>query len=523
LVKSVGDFLRDKRFKKFRLIGAVSGEGRSLDGMRVVDLFKPDKTVDLHGNLVFLSNAVGETPGPALIRGLAEAGAAALLLVAGDESLLRRYGEIADEYGLPLITADSNPFNGSFIADFVSFLWDISPGASNFLSYTDISVELIDSPNIMALMSRLEDYLGIPSAYRDMALNRTLTASKDRNFTEMVKTYPLRELQRIFYYRWIVNEGMRAGCLLFSEEVKPEQLSIINAALLGLRIHLKKGNQERLARKKLSSNFFTAILEERIEDYAVFMEKLRSAGLHRDSDCLAVAVELRGEMVLDYDDFKFMMGIESIEKRISSLFENVFVMTYKDAILCIIMPAGGQQKERIMERVLHAVRLAVDEMGRMGWPECHIGCGGIKNSLASLGDSASEAMKAAQYSKINEIIGSPIFWEELDSYQIISTIAACPEAKRLHHRVLGRVLRHDREHNGELTDTLVSLERNNWNVRLTAKEMSFHPNTIKYRLHKISELLDGDVDEYRFKFDLSMALRLNAIYRFDKSILMEGD
>ena len=74
-----------------------------------------------------------------------------------------------------------------------------------------------------------------------------------------------------------------------------------------------------------------------------------------------------------------------------------------------------------------------------------------------------------------------------------------------------------------MTDTLVSLERNNWNVRLTAKEMSFHPNTIKYRLHKITELLDGDVDEYRFKFDLSMALRLHAIYRVDESTLMEGD
>lgn len=501
----------------------MSGNMRYLSGLSVIDAFAPDKAAELRGRLVFICGALRETLSSAVFSRLTDAGAAALLLAGNGESVPAAYGKIADRYGLPLITVNHDPFSSGFISDFASFLWGIPNADLNILQNTDISAELIDSPNVMTLMERLEDYLGIPSAYRDILLNRTMTASRDKNFTEMVKTYPLRELQRIFDYQWVVAEGVRVGCLLFSRTVKHEYSGVLNSALLGLRIHLKKGNQQRIARKKILSDFFSAVIEEGVQDTAVFMEKLKSAGIRRDSDCLAVAIKAKESILMDYNDFKFMMGIEAIERRISSLFENAFVMLCKDTIMCVIMPAGGQRREYIMERVLSAVSLAVHEMRGMYWPECHIGCGGMKNSLASLGDSVSEAMRAVQYSQIYEIEEGPVFWDDLDSYQIISTVALYPEAKKLYSRVLGSLLRYDKEHNGELMYTLISLERNNWNVRLTAKEMSFHPNTIKYRLRKISELLDGDMAEPRFKFDLSMGLRLHSIYKFNRDIQTEGE
>lgn len=518
----VADFLSDERFKKFRLIAGGAYEDRQITGISVVAPSNQESITTQVGHIAIVEYTETEGAFTAIIRELAAAGASACLVSSEIENRLKYCRAICDECGLPLIVAEEDLFKGVFLADFASFLWGIRRTESAF-TYSDVSVELIDSENIMVLMQRLDGYINIPCAYRDVILNRTITASADGDFVEMVKTYPLRELQRIFYYQWVVSDGVCVGCLFLKEKIKLEWQSAINAALVGLRIHVKKSNHERITRKKTLDKFFKSLLQTKATDHAIFIERLYSAGIHKDSNCLVVAIKPDGEILPNYEDFRSIVCMKTIEKKISSLFENVFVMAYSEIVVCILMLAAGQQENKILERVRHAMSLVRDEMVEIGMVNYFIGCGTVKESLALLHDSAFEALRAVQYCDINDIGKSPVFWGDLDSFQIISIMATLPEARSFHRRILGSIIDHDKRHNGELISTLIKLEKNNWNIRITANDMSFHPNTIKYRLKKICELLSGDIEDSKFKFDLLVALRLHALYSIDVNIIAEED
>lgn len=59
-----------------------------------------------------------------------------------------------------------------------------------------------------------------------------------------------------------------------------------------------------------------------------------------------------------------------------------------------------------------------------------------------------------------------------------------------------------------LLDTLLQIESNDWNLKITAEKMFVHYNTIKYRYKNIEELLNMDLSKQHNKFKLTMAIVL---------------
>ena len=60
----------------------------------------------------------------------------------------------------------------------------------------------------------------------------------------------------------------------------------------------------------------------------------------------------------------------------------------------------------------------------------------------------------------------------------------------------------------EFWKTLKALLMNNGNVKGTAEQLYIHRSTIIYRLNKIEELLDKDLNDADVRFDLMMAMKL---------------
>ena len=72
---------------------------------------------------------------------------------------------------------------------------------------------------------------------------------------------------------------------------------------------------------------------------------------------------------------------------------------------------------------------------------------------------------------------------------------------------LGEIESYDVEHAAELVHTLGEWLRDPRSLRATADRLHIHPNTLKYRLHRITELTGRDIHDPEERFNLELACR----------------
>jgi len=87
-----------------------------------------------------------------------------------------------------------------------------------------------------------------------------------------------------------------------------------------------------------------------------------------------------------------------------------------------------------------------------------------------------------------------IFFSELG---LMRLLALCPkkELKAYRMETLGPILEYDEENQGSLEDTLFEYLLSNGNQAEAAKRLFIHPNTLRYRLAKISDMLGVNLDD----------------------------
>jgi DNA-binding PucR family transcriptional regulator len=83
--------------------------------------------------------------------------------------------------------------------------------------------------------------------------------------------------------------------------------------------------------------------------------------------------------------------------------------------------------------------------------------------------------------------------------------------------MLGRLLRYDGEKNTELVPTLDAFLRAN-NATEVAARLNLHRNTLLYRLRRIREITNLDLDDPETRLALHLALRIGDALRAERSL-----
>jgi DNA-binding PucR family transcriptional regulator len=80
-------------------------------------------------------------------------------------------------------------------------------------------------------------------------------------------------------------------------------------------------------------------------------------------------------------------------------------------------------------------------------------------------------------------------------------------------RRLSKLDDYDREHDSALLDTLRVYLEENGHHRSIAARCHVHPSTVKYRLARISEILECSFSDMSVRFELSLAIQLLDLFR----------
>ena len=126
-------------------------------------------------------------------------------------------------------------------------------------------------------------------------------------------------------------------------------------------------------------------------------------------------------------------------------------------------------------------------------------------ALVDAGQSARAALAGFAVARAWRGAPRPVDADELLPER---AIAGDPLAK---HTLIERVFRPLHDHSTDLVTTLWSYLDNGRSLEATARELFVHPNTVRYRLKRISEVIGWDATGPREAFILQTALVLGTI------------
>lgn len=108
--------------------------------------------------------------------------------------------------------------------------------------------------------------------------------------------------------------------------------------------------------------------------------------------------------------------------------------------------------------------------------------------------------------------GSPVtYFGDLGLYQLLTALGDNAEARRFFRKTLGLLITHDKDHNGELVETLEGFFECHGNLSQTANRLHIHRNTLSYRLDRIAAITRLDLNDPDARFSLQLALKLRPI------------
>ncbi|MHB1166913.1 MAG: XylR N-terminal domain-containing protein [Carboxydocellales bacterium] len=139
--------------------------------------------------------------------------------------------------------------------------------------------------------------------------------------------------------------------------------------------------------------------------------------------------------------------------------------------------------------------------------QCWITVGRVCQKLEDYPKSHDETRAAMDIMRKLKLPEEVLFYDQLGIYSIMFDI----NPQKLHDyifRVLGNLIEYDRKTKGDLVLTLKHYVKNNYNLHQAAKATFLSPSTLKYRIKKIQEVGNLDLNNPDTRLQVELALKV---------------
>lgn len=178
-------------------------------------------------------------------------------------------------------------------------------------------------------------------------------------------------------------------------------------------------------------------------------------------------------------------------------------LKFKDNILIIL--TFDKPDASIVES---KTRYAMEQLAKIiSKPEA--GVSTVKNGLGQTGKAIIEAMIASDFSRIRS--RGVVNYDTLGSYKFLIPLKDRQEIADFHDEIIGPIQRYDTKYKQDLLNTVIRFIEAEGDLERTAKSMSLHKNTIRYRIGKTMDILGMQNKTVTFYEQLSIAVKFHRI------------
>ncbi len=176
-------------------------------------------------------------------------------------------------------------------------------------------------------------------------------------------------------------------------------------------------------------------------------------------------------------------------------------------IFLLRMPDGTSNKS-IKEAIGDMLEVALSELSSYcGDFEIHTGVGRLFSDLYKLKPSYDDAMRALRILGKMQIKNRVLFFDELEIKKFLFSNNPA-ELREFAYQTLNGLINYQNSSRIEFLDTLKQYIRSNGNWSLTRKKLHIHGNTLNYRLNRIKEILELDLDDYSDMLRIQIAFEI---------------
>ncbi|MEH7385474.1 helix-turn-helix domain-containing protein [Bacillus sp. JJ1521] len=219
-----------------------------------------------------------------------------------------------------------------------------------------------------------------------------------------------------------------------------------------------------------------------------------------------------GENVVAIEAIKSRVW-DQIKSELSFHFSNIIFSRKGDDYISIVQsPREKNFWERLYKNLLESTRKEKIT--------AFVGIGGSTSTLEDYYDSFMKASKAKNVIMNRKPDGGYAVYDDLGAYTILSNTSDVQSARIFIKKNLGVLIQYSEKNNVDLFGTLKVFLLHNGNVREASNALYIHRSTLEYRIDRIAELLNVDLNDAEIRFELLMAYKLYNLFDFDSSELV---
>jgi sugar diacid utilization regulator len=379
--------------------------------------------------------------------------------------------------------------------------------------------ELVEGRGFRGLANQLADFLKKPAIITNLS-DRVLGADKSLSVLEgnllhhsaldpdfhHCTLFLHKEEKPAIYVKITGKNRKLSGFIFILTDPNDENSYTLaqNAAAL-CALEFSKHNYVLQAQREYKDAFIYDLLYSNIESVRDIMNRGEIWGWNLNRPHVVLVFELE-----EFQDFSSaeshlldaMFGI--IETIVKGEQENPIILKKKGQIVAIL--PGDQRYESIQEikNLVKTIRKNARERSQNR--TLSVGVGRAYDSPKDIFRSFQEAKVALELGRLMEISGEVPFFSDLGLARILYNHDQ-QELKEYYIETLGPLERFDQEQGNDLLSTLEAYIKNQFDLKATANELFLHPNTLRYRVKKIEEVLHLQLDDFDTRVNVITAFK----------------
>lgn len=191
-----------------------------------------------------------------------------------------------------------------------------------------------------------------------------------------------------------------------------------------------------------------------------------------------------------------------IEDNLSYIKNNYFAVNVGNSVVIVFYNKTDLEVDKVLKKLYIGIDKYFNKL------KFYVGIGKHTNDLKNLYRGYEEAKNVA---KINRLISNNnvhIRYSELAIYRLLLGMDNKDIIKEFHDETIGDLEVYDKVNNTDYVELLISYFDNNCKINETAKSLYLHRNTVNYKINKIEEILDLNLNDIGDKSKIYLSLMI---------------
>ncbi|MBP8948764.1 MAG: helix-turn-helix domain-containing protein, partial [Candidatus Promineofilum sp.] len=137
--------------------------------------------------------------------------------------------------------------------------------------------------------------------------------------------------------------------------------------------------------------------------------------------------------------------------------------------------------------------------------------GGVSGPARALADwpaAYDQALQAMQLGQRLKLTNQFVEFSSLGIYRLLYGLENLPDVRRFAADIMRPLAEYDQQNRGSLVKTVEAYFSHHGNISQTAESLFVHRNTLLYRMERIQELTELQLDQANMRLTLHLALKL---------------